>query len=276
MLRCAAAIKKHYTFWLVLILIAAGLQLLGRMAPSAKQGKKIAPASVSKIDGTDLMRLTLLPAAARRLDIQTALVREEPIEPTRQVAGGVVSIGTDLNTAILRVDLAENEASKVLRDEPAFILPLARESKAAPIKALPLSGVIAQTLSLDDKARRIRALPLKRPTELGLYELPGTIHYEVSSADHGLMNRQLVLVELAVSAGGEKRKIIPYSAVLYDAKGNTWVYTNPEQLVFNRQPIRIETITGDKVILVDGPPVGTALVTVGGAELYGTEFGVGK
>lgn len=267
---------KHTTFWLVLILIAAGIQLLGRMAPSAKQAKKIVPASVSKIDGTDLMRLTLLPEAAKRLDIKTALVREEPIDPTRQVAGGVVSIGTDLKAAILRVDLTENEASKVLRDEPAFVLPLARDSKAGRIQALPLSGAIAQTLSLDDKARRIRALPLKRPTELGLYELPGTIHYEVSSADHGLMNRQLVLVELAVSGGGEKRKIIPYAAVLYDAKGNTWVYTNPEQLVFIRQPIRIDTIAGDDVILVDGPPAGTALVTVGGAELYGTEFGVGK
>lgn len=267
---------KHITFWLVVILIAAGLQLWGRMAPSAKQAQKIVPASVSKIDGTDRMRLTLLPEAAKRLDIKTTPVREEPIDPTRQVVGGVIGISTELKAAIVRVELTENEVSKVRRDEPAFVLPLARDSKADRIKALPLSGAIAQTLSIDSRARRIKAQPLKRPTESGLYEVPGTIHYEVSGADHGLVNRQLVLVELALSGGGEKRKIIPYAAVLYDAKGNTWVYTNPEQLVFIRQPIQIETIVGDEVILVDGPPAGTAVVTVGGAELYGTEFGVGK
>lgn len=267
---------KNIAFWLVLIVIAVGLQFLGRMAPSAKLAKKIAPASVSKIEGTDRKRLTLLPEAARRLDIQTALVREELINPTRQVVGGVVGISTALNAAIVRVELTENEVSRVRRDEPAFVLPLARDSKADRIKALPLSGAIAHTLSLDTKSRRVKALPLKRSTELGLYEVPGTIHFEVSSADHGLVNRQLVLVELALSGGGEKRKIIPYAAVMYDAKGNTWVYTSPEPLVFIRQPIQIETIVGDEVLLVDGPPTGTAVVTVGVAELYGTEFGVGK
>ena len=267
---------KHTTFWLVLILIAAGLQLLGRMAPSAKQAKKTAPASVSKIDGTNLMRLTLLPEAARRLDIKTALVREEPMDPTQQVGGEVVSASTGLSAAIVRVELTETEVRRVRREEPAFVLPLARDSKAGRIKAVPLSGAIAHTLSLDSKVRRIKALPLKKPTESGLYAVPGTIHYQVTSADHGLVNRQLVFVELALSGDGERRKIIPYAAVLYDAKGQTWVYTNPEQLVFTRQPIHIDTIMGDEAFLVDGPPVGTAVVTVGGAELYGTEFGVGK
>lgn len=265
---------KHIAFWLVLILITAGLQLLGRMSSSAKPAKKIAPASVAKIDGTDLMRLTLLPEAARRLDIKTAPVREERIDPTQQVAGEVVS--ANLNAAIVRVDLTENEVSRVRRDEPAFVLSLARDSKAGRIKALPLSGAIASTLSLDSRVRRIKTLPLKKQTESGLYALPGVIHYEASGADHGLVERQLVFVELSLSGGGEKRKIIPYAAVLYDAKGNTWVYTNPEPLVFIRQPIQIDTIAGDEVILLNGPPAGTALVTVGGAELFGTEFGVGK
>lgn len=265
---------KHYTFWLVFVLIAAGLQIVGRLAPPAKPAQKIAPASVLKIEGTDLKRLTLRPEAARRLDIKTALVGEGVSELTQQVAGEVVT--ADLNAAIVRVELTENELGRVRRDEPAFVLPLARESKAGRIKALPLSGAIANTLSLDSKVRRIKALPLKRATESGLYAVPGTIHYEVGTPDHGLVGRQLVFVELVRSGGGEKRKTIPYAAVLYDAKGNTWVYTNPEPLVFIRQSIRIDTIAGDQVLLVEGPPVGAAVVTVGGAELLGTEFGVGK
>jgi hypothetical protein len=104
----------------------------------------------------------------------------------------------------------------------------------------------------------------------------GMLHYEVSGADHGLVYRELVFVELPLAGAGEKRKIIPFAAVMYDAKGNTWVYANPEPLVFVRQPIKIDTIAGDEVLLADGPPAGTAVVTVGGAELFGTEFGVGK
>lgn len=265
---------KHITFWLVLILIAAGIQVVGRMSPKATPAKKIEPASVSKIEGSDLKRLNLLPEAAKRLDIQTAPVREETINPTQRVAGEVVK--TDSNTAIVRVELTDSELSKVRREEPAVILPLARDNKAQRLQAQPLSGLVAQTLSLDTRKRRLRALPATASTESGEASMIGMLHYEVSGADHGLGYRELVFVELPLAGAGEKRKIVPFAAVMYDAKGNAWVYTNPEPLVFVRQPIKIDTIVGDDVLLVDGPAAGTAVVTVGGAELFGTEFGVGK
>jgi hypothetical protein len=265
---------KRITFWLVLIFIVVGIQLVGRMSPKTMGAKKIEPASVFKIEGSDLKRLTLLPEAAKRLDIQTTPIREETINPTQQVAGEVVK--TDASAAIVRVELTDSELSKVRRDEPAFILPLARDSKARRIQAQPLSGFIAQTLSLDTRKRRLRALPANAPSESGETGMIGMLHYEVSAADHGLVYRELVVVEFSLAGAGEKRKIIPFAAVMYDAKGNTWVYTNPEPFVFVRQPIKIDTIVGDEVLLVDGPPAGTQVVTVGAAELFGTEFGVGK
>ena len=66
---------------------------------------------------------------------------------------------------------------------------------------------------------------------------------------------------------------VPYSAVLYDARGETWVYTNPEPLVFVRRRISVARIDGDRVVLTDGPPAGTTIVTVGGAELLAAELG---
>jgi hypothetical protein len=74
---------------------------------------------------------------------------------------------------------------------------------------------------------------------------------------------------------GAARTVVPYGAVLYDAHGDTWVYTSPQPLVFVRHAIRIETIEGDRAILSEGPPAGTAVVTFGAAELLGTEFEVG-
>ncbi len=69
---------------------------------------------------------------------------------------------------------------------------------------------------------------------------------------------------------------VPYGAVLYDAKGATFVYTNPEELVFVRHPITVDRIDGPTALLSAGPPLGTKVVTVGGSELAGIEFGVGK
>jgi hypothetical protein len=71
------------------------------------------------------------------------------------------------------------------------------------------------------------------------------------------------------------RLVVPYGAVLYDSKGDTWVYTSPQPLVFVRHHITIDYIRGDQAVLLAGPPVGTRIVTVGAAELLGTEFEVG-
>jgi hypothetical protein len=75
--------------------------------------------------------------------------------------------------------------------------------------------------------------------------------------------------------GGAKRKVVPYAAVLYDARGETWVYTSPSALVFVRHAIHVDFISGDRAVLSQGPPAGTAVVTVGAAELFGAEFEIG-
>ncbi len=75
--------------------------------------------------------------------------------------------------------------------------------------------------------------------------------------------------------GGATQKVIPYSALLYDIHGKTWIYKSPEPLTFIRHQVEVERIEGDEAVLSDGPPAGTGVVTVGVAELYGTEFKVG-
>lgn len=68
---------------------------------------------------------------------------------------------------------------------------------------------------------------------------------------------------------------VPYAAVLYDADGTTWAFTNPEPLVFIREQIVVERIEDEIAVLSDGPAPGTLVVTVGGAELMGVESGIG-
>lgn len=75
--------------------------------------------------------------------------------------------------------------------------------------------------------------------------------------------------------GGAPLTVIPYSAVIYAKDGSAWAYTNPEGRSFVRQEIAVDHITADRAILTAGPPVGTLVVTIGAAELWGVETGVG-
>jgi hypothetical protein len=80
------------------------------------------------------------------------------------------------------------------------------------------------------------------------------------------------VVDDAVGGG---RTVVPYAAVIYDASGKTWAYANTDGLAFVRHPITVDRIEADRALLSAGPPTGTLVVTVGVAELWGIETGVG-
>jgi hypothetical protein len=76
-----------------------------------------------------------------------------------------------------------------------------------------------------------------------------------------------------VEEGG--RRVVPYGAIMYDTKGETWTFTNPQPLTFVRHKVVVENIEGDRVTLAEGPPAGTTVVTVGATELMGAEHKYG-
>jgi hypothetical protein len=83
------------------------------------------------------------------------------------------------------------------------------------------------------------------------------------------------VLERMASRYGAARLSVPYSALLYDTAGRTWVYTSPEPRTFVREEVVVDYIEGDVAILSSGPTIGTVVASVGVAELYGTEFEVG-
>ena len=87
--------------------------------------------------------------------------------------------------------------------------------------------------------------------------------------------KRVVGAAIASPASGTKRKVAPYSALIYDARGQTWVYTSPKARTFVRHEVEVDFIQGDVAVLKDGPPTGTVVASVGVAELYGAEFKVG-
>jgi hypothetical protein len=78
-------------------------------------------------------------------------------------------------------------------------------------------------------------------------------------------------IQTAEVGEADGKMVVPYASILYEANGNTWVYVNVSPLVYVRQAIVIDSINGDEAILSKGPDSGSTVVTVGAAELYGSE-----
>ena len=81
-------------------------------------------------------------------------------------------------------------------------------------------------------------------------------------------------IQTAPIRQNDQGTVMPHSAVVYDAEGHTYAYTSPEPRTYVRQKIVIDDVVGDSVMLFDGPPAGTEVVTVGAAMVYGSEFEV--
>ncbi len=77
------------------------------------------------------------------------------------------------------------------------------------------------------------------------------------------------------SVDGQPRLLVPHSAIVYDADGSAWAYTVAEELTYQRAPVEVDRVVGEDALLMSGPSVGTDVVTVGVAELYGAEHDVG-
>jgi hypothetical protein len=80
---------------------------------------------------------------------------------------------------------------------------------------------------------------------------------------------RLATAEVTADPAGVR---VPYSALIYKADGTTWVYENPEELVYQREPVTVGAVEGDSVVLTSGPRPGTQVVVTGAAELLGAEF----
>ncbi|HEX2035047.1 MAG TPA: hypothetical protein VHS99_12755 [Chloroflexota bacterium] len=261
--------------WLTVLLVVAGV-LLAACAPRAAGERKPEPVRVEPLGETGISRVTLTDRAAQRLGIRTTLMREDAVVRTRAVGGEVVlpslasaplavpgvpaAVVGDLGAVLVRVRLNESDFEAVDRERPVRILPLRPRADGR-------AGAAA-----------VAAVPVTSPDGApgpDLEGVGGVLYYRVEGADHGLAAGQRVLVELSLSGGGQ-RKIVPYDAVIYDLEGGAWIYTSPQPEVFVRHRITVDYIDGTQAVLLEGPPVGTAIVIVGATELYGAESGVGK
>ena len=99
------------------------------------------------------------------------------------------------------------------------------------------------------------------------------LYYEIDNSDDAFRPGQRVQVDIDLKEGGE-HLVVPWSAVLQDIHGGSWVYVQRSPGVYVRTRIDLQRIVGDVAVLARGPDPGAEVVTVGVAELAGSEFGV--
>jgi multidrug efflux pump subunit AcrA (membrane-fusion protein) len=118
----------------------------------------------------------------------------------------------------------------------------------------------------------------------GCQEVPSNLvesqPYKVTPIEGTDLNRVELADEIAEKIdlqtdqvrGNGKQKIVPHTALIYNPDGEVFVYTNPAPETYIRAPVKVSRAIDDRVVLDDGPPTDTVIVTVGAAELLATEY----
>jgi hypothetical protein len=270
----------------VLLLIPLAVYSAG---PGSGSGSKSDAVKFEDIPGSTVKLVILSAKAAERLGIETGEVSKKTIIRNQMVGGRVIppvrnqpkptgstaGFGSFGRLATAQAPKPVPESPKASLEKEAWILVTLspgeweRLRKDMPARVLPLA-------TRDGSGNGVIALPSGMPPHHDLKRTMLKLYYKVPGKDNGLTLYHRVRVELPVSGSDEKQMVVPYGSVYYDAQGTAWVYVNPKPLVFERQRIVVERVVGDLAVLSEGPPVGTTVVTVGAALLYGAEVVFGK
>jgi RND family efflux transporter MFP subunit len=226
-----------------------------RAVEEARSQHKIAAAALDAARG----RLTVV--AKNPIGAQGEITIAAPLSGVLQTVsaaqGQTVAAAAPLfqvaqvDTLWVRVPLYAGDMKDVDRTQPASVTTL--DSTSPPRPARPISA------------------PLKGDPTAASVDL----YFELSSGSQTLRPGERVMVQIPL-AGADSGLVIPDSAIVYDIHGATWAYEDLGGGKYARRRIDVARHVGGRAVVARGLAAGTTVVTVGAAELLGTEFGAGK
>lgn len=173
------------------------------------------------------------------------VLRRILVAPGQQVAGGAPLFEVaDMERLWIRVPVHVGDLAGIDGSKELFIEGL----KARPVAAPPAADPLASTVDLV---------------------------YEVENQGSVLRPGQKVMVPMPLRAEEESLSL-PWSAVITDIHGGTWVYESLAERKYTRLRIQVRHVAEGRALLIGGPKAGAKIVAQGAAELYGTEFGHAK
>jgi len=220
----------------------------------AKAALSVAQAHLDLLNGSDL------DAAA---EVLSTMVMGSPFDGVLQriyvAPGQTVSASTalfeleSLKLVWIRVPVYIGDLDKIDLDKDATIIPLGEHKGETVIHARPVQGP-----------------PLSNASSAS-----ADLYFEISNNEELFRIGQKVKLSLILKTP-EESLVIPWSAILYDMNGGSWVYVKVSSLAYSRRRVEVSHIVDDLAVLTRGVDAGDEVVTAGAVELFGTEFGVGK
>ena len=119
------------------------------------------------------------------------------------------------------------------------------------------------------------ARPINAPPTANPASDTADLYFELANADSLLRPGQKMGVTL-FERTTEESLVVPWSGILHDTTGGTWVYVNTAPQQYSRRRVEVHRVVNSMAVLAHGPAVGSKVVTAGAAEIFGTEFGTGK
>jgi len=247
--------------------VARAEQLLDDKAGSVKQLEDAQAQLASARVALEIAQTRLELLKRGELDVTTnglsSLIIKSPVDGIIQkvhVAAGQTVTGT---TALLEIAGVDPIWIKV----PVYVGYLTAIDLQKPARVHDLADFAG--------AKTQTAEPVAAPFSADPESATADLFYELSNKDLLYRPGQKVSVTLILTAT-EESLTVPYSSILYDMYGSVWVYQNTEPHVYVRQRVELDYVLDDLAILSRGLDSGAKVVSAGAAELFGTEFGMGK
>lgn len=204
-------------------------------------------------------------------DRAAVLVREEAgsVRARDEAAGALAAAQAALDAAHGQRRLlgpavaAMNGLSKLWVRVPVF---------GSDIPAIARGNASVQPLGSTDSAHRV-ARPVQAPPSSSAAAGTVDLFFAIDNRDRAYRVGQRVSVELPIGAAIDGLSV-PSSAIVRDIYGGEWVYRKTGADSFVRQRIESGSARAGITPILRGLSPDAEVVTVGAAELFGTEFGV--
>ncbi|HWB09336.1 MAG TPA: efflux RND transporter periplasmic adaptor subunit [Pirellulales bacterium] len=205
-----------------------------------------------------LEKIRLDSEAGEAVPIPIVSPRDGYVRLQHATIGEIVPVGAplfevmDYDPIWVKVPIYAGELPSIAENDPAAISGLGDSGMAKPLTAEPVQA----PPSADPQAATV------------------DLYYQLANSDGRLRPGQRLNVSL-VLRDKEQSVVLPWSAVVHDIYGGTWVYVRTAPHRFVRRRVQIAFVADTLAVIASGPAEGEQVASVGVAELFGTEFGAG-
>jgi cobalt-zinc-cadmium efflux system membrane fusion protein len=221
------------------------------------------------IEAVRLAETALAAAEARLEQIESAPMDGDVSVQVAAPQGGILR---QMQVASGQVVSAGTPLFEIVRFNPLWVRTPIYSGDLGDLR--PGASALVRPINASPSTKGRRAPPVSAPPTADPRTSTTDYYYELPNKNLTLHPGERVSVSVPMQ-GSEECLQVPYSAILFDMQGGTWVYEEIEPLAYTRRRVLVDYVVDQDACLAQGPKRGTAVVASGGPEIFGEEFGVG-